>query len=496
MAFMTTSFKNKNRSIRSTQSFSIFYWILIGFLALSGCASPNNSSDDSDTIISINGNRATSTDSDLVLLIPEDVDIADGYSIAAIFQIVDTFSGCKADEALDLVLAQACAFFQQYYLFPEQLPTSLDGFINIESYVNQLQKTDPYSVYLPPQQYSEIISSLEGESAKIGFGYELLAETVSSANPLRVTRIIPLSRAWFDGLQVGDQITAINGNSLEGLNLETILGMLPNMESEQTALTIKRAGEEQTIQTAAEEHIAFLLGDNKDIAYLRATQYTLQTGKRIREDFESLQGQSTGTIKKLVLDLRNNGGGSVTAALELVDYLIDNDTPPQTNPILITDGTIFKNQTDYLGEYSDFNVGNFAKDNFVVLINGNSASATEITVAALKDYDTATIIGEQSFGKGISQNAIDLIDGSGIFVPSHYLLPPSGEAYHSVGIEPHYTVSANPTSVTNDPQLEAAIGFLRTGIVTAYSQSFSQLFLTSLSRQTDPWVQQYQYKLQ
>lgn len=462
---------------------------------MAGCASPNNSSEEDELTININGNRVTSSASDLVLLIPENTEISIN-TIAATYQFVDTFSGCQANEPIDLVLAQACSLFQQYYLFPEQLPTSLDGFLNIETYINHLQQEDPYSVYLAPQQYSEIISSLEGESAKIGFGYELLGETVTSETPLRVTRIIPLSRAWFDGLQVNDQITAIDGNSLEGLDLETILDMLPNTESAQTTLTINRAGEELIIQTASEEHIAFLLGDNKDIAYLRATQYTFQTGQLIQEDFESLKEQSNTTIDKIVLDLRSNGGGSVSAALELVDYLINNDTPERTNPILTTDGTILKNQIDYLGDHSDFNIENFTKDNFVVLIDGSSASATEITVAALRDYEVATIIGTKSFGKGISQNAIDLVDGSGIFVPSHHLLPPSATSYHLVGIEPNFTISTSPVSVMNDPQLDAAMGFLNTGTITVSRQSSSTLLLTSAFRHPDPWLQQYRYKFQ
>ncbi len=470
-----------------------FHLILVPLLfslLVIGCASSDGDDDDDDSSgstsgttdaitignVTISQNRITSSNSTLVLTIPDDLNAATS-EMASIYLSTDETSACKTQSgaAIDLILAEACLLYQQFYLFSENLPSSLDGFSSVEDYVDVLKEDDPFTSFFPAQQFTEINSVLSGESAKIGFGAsEFIGNIITDSTPLKISSIETLSRAWFDGLKVGDNLIASDGVSWINLTPDEAFALLPDEEGETVTLTVERDGQTLDIATAAEEHIGLLMGTNNDVAYLRVKEFTTKTGERVQEDFEALEAQFSGTINKLILDVRGNGGGSVSGTLEMVDYLIDNDIPAKTNPMLITDGTIDKNVVDYLGDYSTSNISNFSNSNFVLLFDTASASASEITAAALRDYSVATSIGTTTFGKGVSQNVLNLIDGSGLFVTSHNLLPPSMVSYHNVGVAPDIVLANSPVELGNDPQLEAGIQFLETGSVGSVSVSVAQ----------------------
>ena len=115
-----------------------------------------------------------------------------------------------------------------------------------------------------------------------------------------------------------------------------------------------------------------------------------------------------------------------------------------------------------------------------MLIDQGSASSSEITLAALKHYETVTIIGTRSYGKGVSQSVVDLIDGSGLYITSHNILSPGGTSFHNKGIEPDIYNSSSATSPSNDPQLEAATEWLLNGSISAVqpSSTFQQRYLS------------------
>lgn len=472
---------------------ALIYGMMIALLILNGCANSSSGSDgDSATSELLEGGIEFSSDnSDLVLIIPPGLTVRLS-DVQKIYQTTASIPACQSSTAIDLVLAQACNFYHQYYLYLDKLPRTLEAIKTVTQYVNLLRLTDQYTYHLPPSSFADLNSSIEGSISTIGIDYILSGNVVSASTPFKIKKVIPLSRAWFDGLKAGDHLVAINGKRIEGWDKKTVMNKLPSTEGETVTLTVNRKGSELFIQTASEEHIGFMVGDDEDIAYLRVRQYTRITGKQVKKDFETLQ-QST-TINKMILDLRGNGGGSVNGTLALVDFLIAQDTPQSTNPILITDGSILKNKVDYLGDHSQTNAGAFSKSNFVVLIDGSSASASEITAAALKDYKAATLIGTTSFGKGISQNVLDLIDGSGLLITSHKLLSPFRNDWHLKGISPDFTVSTPPVSPTNDPQLQEAIKFLKTGRVTSGLSLPPISSARESSPKLDPWVQHIKSK--
>jgi carboxyl-terminal processing protease len=397
-------------------------------------------------------------------------------------------------EAVDLLLAQGCLRYQRLYLYPELLPRSLDGFSTLADYVAELRLTDPFTSLFAASVFQDAVQpALTGARATIGLRLGILggAETVSDSGPLTVTEVLPFTRAWYDGLQAEDRIVAVHRPpgvvhaSVQGLTLDQALELLPREEAEEAEITVDRGGRLVVVATAAEVHLAFLL--QPDVAYFSVRRYTTQTGQRVRDDYLALSQEAGAAPGKIILDLRGNGGGSVTGALELTDYLVDNDEPPNTHPILTFDGTLFQNTSRYLGGFAA-NLSGVAPENFVVLVDGATASASEVTAAALRDYGVATLVGTATFGKGVRQDAVTLLDGSGLFITSHFILPPSGVSYHGIGIDPDLLVEATVAEGTitqaQDPQLEAAVALLLGSTPVSQAQRARRVPRTPTE---DPW---------
>jgi len=410
-------------------------------------------------------------------------------AIADIHSYADEVAHCYTTnrEAIDIVLAEACIQYDRLYLYPEYFPLNLDNILDVASYVDHLRINDPFTFYFSTEDFADVMSFLSGDSAYIGFRLGSSDQIVTYQTPLVIEEIVPYTRAWIDGFQVGDRIIGIDGRSVEGMDRYDVVLLFPDAEGEPVEITVERDGVEITIQTAAEESIGMLLYD--DIAYLSVRSFTDTTGEDVRFDYEELlyeAEQAGGRIDKLILDLRDNGGGSIHGMLILADYLINLDNG--SYPIVSFSGPAFDDTTDYLGAYSEVNIGDFDRTNFVLLIDDISASASECIAAALKYYGTAALMGETTFGKGIGQNVVELIDGSGVVIPSVDVLPPSGESYHGIGIPPDYSISAQPSSFEDDPVLDAAVDYLNTGIVatTASIQIAREKSMSVKNRDIDP----------
>ena len=444
---------------KSSGVFCIIFWIVV---LCSGCSSSSGGSN--STPESPGYQTYTTSGSGLVLQIPDTLAVSQ-EDIEEIHYYANQVSHCRVTtrETVDIVLAEACIVYDMLYLFPQYFPSSLNGLADVNGYVNYLRVNDPFTFYLSSERFSAYLSFYSGDSASIGFTADCNGQTVTDETPLFIDSIYQYTRAWIDGLQVGDKIIGIDGISIEGMNLDTVAPLLPTSEGETVEITIERDDVEITFFTAAEENIGLLLYN--DIAYLSVRSFTETTGEEVRLDYEELQTAALGQIDKLILDLRDNGGGALNGAIILADYLIDLDNG--SYPILSITRPIYDDETKYLGEHNEFNIGDFDKTNFVLLIDENSASSSEIVAAALQHYETALLMGETTYGKGIGQSVVGLIDGSGVFVPSMDLLPPSGVSYHGIGIHPDYYSAGLATSFDDDPVLDAAIEYLTTEIVSA-----------------------------
>jgi C-terminal peptidase prc len=435
--------------------FFVVFWML-AFSA--GCSSSGGGggSRDYDTY--------TTSDSDLVLKIPNSLDVSQD-EIERIHYYADLVDHCYTTnrDTVDIVLAEACIYYDTYYLYSDNFPENLDNISEVSTYVSYIYNDDPYTFYFSPTDFEQVMAFYAGNSAFIGFSVNCAGATITDETPLYISDIEPYTRAWIDGFEMGDNIVEIDGTSIIGMAPDAAYDLLPTTEAETVEITVLRDGAWISIWTAAEENISLVLYD--EIAYLNARSFTEATGEELRLDYEALQRAAGGTIDKLILDLRGNGGGAHSGTVELIDYLIDMDNG--SYPIMTRFGPAVEEETEYLGDYNNANIGDFDETNFVLLIDGNSASASEIVAAALKYYDTAYLMGRTTHGKGIGQYIFELVDGSGVVVPAIENLPPSGVSYHRIGIEPDEYVSTWAPSFDDDYALDAAVEYLNTGSISA-----------------------------
>lgn len=278
-----------------------------------------------------------------------------------------------------------------------------------------LRRLDPHSVFFDPQQFDQL-KELE-RSVRKGFG------SVVSVLPGRVIvlQALPGTPAAKSGISAGDEIVAINGYVLAALDTEQLIQLLTQSRQQQARLDVRRPGRAGILQfiltpeemQAPSVERAFLL--RPGIAYLRVTSFDAETGKQIRDAIEKLGGSSLGG---LVLDLRNNPGGIMGAALETASLFL-----PAKKMLVTVRGRATEPRSEAVPDGATpytFPVS--------VLINGKSASAAEIVAGALQDHDRAVILGEPSFGKGLVESVYPLSENTGLALTTAYYYTPSGRS--------------------------------------------------------------------
>jgi carboxyl-terminal processing protease len=351
-------------------------------------------------------------------------------------------------------------YYHRYYLYGDLLPSSLGSGYKLKDYVEALRMSDVFTHHLPPSTQKSLLSRSQGERATIGMRFESsdgstwgLDTVLSSSTLLRIAEIEPLTRVYHDGFQVGDVVTHIDGVSLAGLTLQKAIDLTVKAEGTDIEFKIERGGIAHSIKTAAEDHMARLLDGG--ILYLNTRSFNRLTTSALSRHIEKIR--ASGGFSKVILDLRGNGGGLLSAATELLDLMaparLDGEVMFKVNPR----GTQYE-----FGENWDGELGVYGEDNVVVLIDGNSASASELVSGALQYFGAATLIGETSYGKGIGQSTFSLVDGAGLWVPSIELLIGGERAYHNLGIQPDFLASGT-VQFDNDSILQDAILFLETG---------------------------------
>ncbi len=421
--------------------------------------------------LAFQGSLTTQTTDDIALSYASELNEtiqSNPTTIQDIRTFVEETAACRRSttpQTIDVILAQGCMEFQQRHYRPADLPANLDGLSTPAEYVAVVNQSDRFSYYFEPASYAETTQSLSGARSYIGFRYAIRDSSapVSDLNPYVIESVFPYTRAWWDGIQAGDLLIAIDGTSVNGLTVAEVGNLLPTAEAEAVTLTLGRGSLTQSIQTASETHLSRRVGASDQIAYLNVREYTTVSADRVREDLNALVADGSAPAA-LILDLRQNGGGSLLGAVQLSDYLANASVDGN---ILFTLQTQRESTAYGFGwNYGD-NAGNYSANNFVILTDSGSASASELTAAALKDVGLVTILGGTTYGKGVGQNVVDLLDGSGVFITSFELLSPSGSSWHETGVSPTYALdTTTPTSPDQDALLQAAVAFLETGSVS------------------------------
>lgn len=319
-----------------------------------------------------------------------------------------------------------------------------------DSAIDGMLKTlDPYSAYLSPERYRELEIGTSGEFGGVGMEVTVEEDVLTVIAPIEGT---PAEKA---GIKPRDQILAIEGKSTEGMDVQEAVKLLRGPKGSPVKITIKREGEDSPRDvTLVRDKIvvksvkAELLDNN--IGYIRLTQFQDHTAQELRAAIEQLTAQNGKDLSGLVLDLRNNPGGLLSEAIDVVDEFIDNG--------LIV--SVKGRAADQTREYYATKKGSFQTFPLVVIVNEGSASASEVVAEALQDSHRATILGTKTFGKGSVQTIIKLEDGSGLKLTTAKFYAPSGRSINEVGVTPDVTVEITEQDKT-DKQLESAIGILK-----------------------------------
>jgi carboxyl-terminal processing protease len=278
-----------------------------------------------------------------------------------------------------------------------------------------LRTLDPHSIFFDPDQ-NEQLKQMENSERK-GFG------TIVSVLPGRVIVLQAMagSPSAKAGLQPGDEIVAVNGVELARLEFEQIVGYLGESHQHRAQLIVRRPGNARPLAFVLDPELldspsvdrAFFLGEG--VGYIRVTSFDPQTGKQLKEAIEKLGGEK---LKGLVIDLRDNPGGVVQAALEAASFFLQ---PGQK--VLSVKGRSIQEQSVEVPKTATPYVFPLA-----VLVNAKTASASEILTGALQDHDRAVVIGEPSFGKGLVQNVFPLTGNTAVALTTAFYYTPSGRS--------------------------------------------------------------------
>ncbi len=334
------------------------------------------------------------------------------------------------------------------YRYENKLKTKEDAYVAIETMLSSLN--DPYTRFLDPKEFSEETESIKGSLKGIGTQIAIRDGNLVIIAPLEDS---PAERA---GLQADDYILEINGESTKGISIEAAADKIRGEKGTTVTLLIQRKGMPNKTYSVVRDEIEVKSVSCKppfettkipnDIQYIRLSSFI---SKNAAGEIESILNNSSG-MKGFIIDLRSNPGGLLTNAIYISDMLLKGGVIVST-----VDRDHYKNTTRArMQQVTDKPI--------VVLINKGSASASEILSGALKDNHRATIVGEQSFGKGLVQEINRLPDEAGMNITIQRYLTPSGNDINKKGITPDVVVELTKENVEakKDVQLEKAVEIL------------------------------------
>ncbi|HEY7128988.1 MAG TPA: S41 family peptidase [Nitrospira sp.] len=294
-----------------------------------------------------------------------------------------------------------------------------------------LSTLDPHSAYMTPEMYKEMQVETKGEFGGVGIQIGVKENRLAVIAPIDGT---PAQRA---GIKAGDYITKVNDESTKDLSLMDAVQKMRGPKGTKVNLTIQRDGAADPLQfTLVRDTIKIESVKSKvmeNIGYVKLTQFQEATGRdlgRVLKQFKDQKVQST------ILDLRNNPGGLLTAAVEVSEQFL-----PNGKLVVYTKGRESK-KDEWFAKGRD----QMDDSPMIILVNEGSASASEIVAGALQDYGRAVIVGTTSFGKGSVQTILPLGDGSGLRLTTAKYYTPKGRSIQSTGITPDIVIKPQPAT--------------------------------------------------
>lgn len=355
----------------------------------------------------------------------------------------------------------------KYYLFDEDTG-------NVEDWIYKGMMyglNDPYTVYYTADEYEALMENTSGEYCGIG----VMVSQSYATGVITITKVFEGTPGAEAGMRPGDLLYKVGDKEVTGVDLDLVVkDYIKGTEGTPVTLTVLRqeTGEyvdmtmerrQITVPTVEHEMLADHTG------YILVSQFDTVTADQFKSAVDDLESQG---MEKLVVDLRNNPGGVVDAVVSMLDYLLPDDLMVEGDPNLVRtqkDKTLLVYMADKNGKGEQY----YASDGhevdipMAVLVNGNSASASEVLSGAMKAYDRAKLVGTRTFGKGIVQTLFPLDNGTALKMTVSHYYTPTGFDLHGKGLEPDVTVDLKDelkTKVTieheEDNQLAEALKIL------------------------------------
>lgn len=303
---------------------------------------------------------------------------------------------------------------------------------------------DPYTAYYTKDEFDKLMESVNGKYAGIG-----VAVQASDEGYIKAISVFDESPAKKAGIEVGDYITKVDGESYSADQLEEAVSKIRGNIGEKVKITVLRKNdkdkaEEKEIEVERADvkvdtvDSKVVEKDDKKIGYIKIKEFEDVTKEEFAKELKSLKDQN---VDGIVMDLRNNPGGSLDVCLAIADTFLDEG-------VIVS--TVDKKGKEIV-EKSDKEMD---KTPMTVLINENSASASEILAGAFKDRGRAKIVGKTSFGKGIVQKLFPLEDGSGVKITISEYFTPNKTKIHKIGVKPDIEIENNNDNILDIEQLD------------------------------------------
>jgi carboxyl-terminal processing protease len=329
----------------------------------------------------------------------------------------DTYAKIKI---LSLVLHE----IQQKYVEDQQAESLIYGAIK-----GMVETLDPHSSFLTPDEMKEFQIETRGNFTGVGIEIAMEDGMLTVVSPIEGT---PAFRA---GIEAGDKIMKVDGESTQDLSLVEAVRLIRGPKGSTVVLSVQREGVDELLDISIVRDVIPLRSVRSEIlekgyGYLRVSNFQGDTSDKTEQALLDLQSQS-GPLKGLILDLRNNPGGLLDQSVRVADLFLK-----KGGMIVYTKGKIEEQNMEFKAEQSEV-AKNYP---IVILVNEGSASASEIVAGALQDQNRAIVLGAKTFGKGSVQTIIPLPDGSGLRLTTARYYTPSGRSIQATGIEPDVVV--------------------------------------------------------
>ena len=364
--------------------------------------------------------------------------------------IMKVSSGSILNKKLDSKMTELQAYIDQFFLDDIDREKVQDSIC--KGMVDGLG--DVYAAYYNEEEYKDMKEKTSGNYCGIG------AYVSQSATDGAITIVQPIkdSPAERVGLKSGDIISEVNGKSVEGMDLTAVVSKMKGKAGTKVELTVLRDNHQKKFTITREEihsqTVAYKMLDGK-IGYIEVSSFEEVTKQQFRDALDDLEKQGE---KSLVIDLRNNGGGLLSTAVDMLDRLLPEGIVVYT-----------KDKDGKKEVYRSTDKESFDKP-IAILVNENSASASEVFSGAMQDYNKAVLVGTTTFGKGLVQTVFDLSDGTAIKLTTAKYYTPKGRNIHGTGLEPDITEALNDqthrqkkSGVLIDNQMQRAIDYLKNG---------------------------------